>query len=1804
MRKNLFLLGILGSVLLGNSLSAQNLRTDSTHKKQVVQQIKSFKILEHTKNKMRVEVLSPKPEFEIVTSNGKDYLKFKKIEGLKQELGTPEIPQISYTLNIPTENLSVRVLSKETESIQLEKKIKPVFQDIPNYGVEIDATREAEIRKIEEQNSKQSYSFGKTYPSQLAEVLPSGSFRGNELVALKISPYIYTPSQNVLAYHSKMILEITFAENPNSQKSVVNRNPSLSELEVLSKTVENFQEARAANFSGGKKAKNTNSLFETKNFDTSEKKAKVVVDEDGIYRVTRLDLERVNNLSLINFDPRYLKVFNGEEEIPIYFKGEDDGEFGDEDYFEFWGERRIKTYFDKVNSPDMYQDPYLPENYYYLSWEKDKLGLRLVDENVAPIIVDDPRIGDDVYSSDYFDEKIHYEDDRIFSRLGYINHNTVLGASQRDHWFWREARAFSTEVIEIDLPGLHGDGSASAKFTMALHGRTNTPHHVTVSINNQQAFNTTWSGQSLQMLYPNPNGTNDIPQSLLNQGVNNVTFQMDGSTSAGENDVILVNWIDAEYKREFIANNDQIIFRKPVDDLFGIPFEFGVWEFNVKGFESNNIIAYKKGISRLNGAVIGTFKDPETKEESFRFRMQDRILSNEVEYILLSESQIKTPKRIELNTASNLKVINEQVDYIIISHPDFLGSKLNEFADFHDNTSNLNTKIVDVMDIYDEFGFGHRSPEAIKSFLTYAYENWPSPAPSYVLFVGDTSWNGRLPEDGGGNFIPSIMLHTLSWGLSISDFWYGLLDNDFTPELYVGRFPVNDRFQLEAIVNKTIEHGTNPSYDESFNNCLMISGGASLFSDQTNVLVRDHLPQDFNIKRLNTSLNTSNNSAQNPESLLNDRKLLNNIEKDVSVGGTSELVEFFDEGLSIINFMGHGGGAIWADGGLFRLNDVDRTTNQGKYPFVTSMTCFAGAFDEPQRLSLSEKMLIVEDKGAIGILASSGLGWTWNDYFIVQEIWSPLLEENRTIGESVWLAKQRYLKKFSNNPKNPSPQEFSMVAQYNLLGDPAARLYVSQENFNSLEVSNLSVTYGDSITISGEAPFEIENLKIAIANSYGRDIAEWTFSQNSNQFSEKIAIPNQGPITTSSFDPGTNSTVYSLKLEDDLLNTKTGYIKIYADNDNPNNLRAANQFEHFTIEGPNFISAEISPQTPIEQDSIFFNVFLEDNGKEIQEVTCVGHYTQRGVFNPSNLDDKFDLQMIQDSTNPKKYSTTSPWVVPSSLRGGFTIIYFFRVTTSDGTTYDSQIFKFLLEDKLDFVASNEDFWLDGEDFVTYNYRVTNNSATEQTNVPIELSFAKSNDTTAITFSHLIPQVPADSFFVFSQELDFASNYDFDATNYLVNLKLNSNNSLIEKNYSNNETNVSFVLDHFNVLPSVGTTLNNSTHSEISVDEQVFVNVNAGVLSQANVLKVQSVEMPNNATQEKFVPFTFEPNSYPSNYEDAKSSDSFWAYKIDFSKIENDLPNGIEVKFKLDQNLKDSAPSTATSQIAYFDSQNQRWKTIISELDGEFIKVTIEREGIYALFSNDDQRVPAVEVNASGSEISDGNFVPASSKISLIMQDESGVDIETIFVILNGDTLNTNELLLPDSTTNANVISIPLNVELNTIVQNYLLEYSVYDYAGNLSTQQVTFKTVGNETLKVYGNFPNPFGDAAAITTGQIYDVSLSNRGTIFAFEITNIDNAVPWEIKIDIFSVAGRKVKRMFMKSAGGDANEFSPEFQLSLSPNNRKEIYWDGTDDKGRELANGIYFYVISVKGQSVIAENINEKFKGKLAKFKREEQ
>ncbi len=79
----------------------------------------------------------------------------------------------------------------------------------------------------------------------------------------------------------------------------------------------------------------------------------------------------------------------------------------------------------------------------------------------------------------------------------------------------------------------------------------------------------------------------------------------------------------------------------------------------------------------------------------------------------------------------------------------------NDFPD--ESIPNPRIKVVDVQQIYDEFSFGLLEPKSLKEFVKYAFENWVSPAPSYVVLLGDMSYDYRaLLSTSRPNFIPSI----------------------------------------------------------------------------------------------------------------------------------------------------------------------------------------------------------------------------------------------------------------------------------------------------------------------------------------------------------------------------------------------------------------------------------------------------------------------------------------------------------------------------------------------------------------------------------------------------------------------------------------------------------------------------------------------------------------------------------------------------------------------------------------------------------------------------------------------------------------------------------------------------------------------------------------------------------------------------------------------------------------------------------------------------------------------------------------
>jgi flagellar hook assembly protein FlgD len=91
-------------------------------------------------------------------------------------------------------------------------------------------------------------------------------------------------------------------------------------------------------------------------------------------------------------------------------------------------------------------------------------------------------------------------------------------------------------------------------------------------------------------------------------------------------------------------------------------------------------------------------------------------------------------------------------------------------------------------------------------------------------------------------------------------------------------------------------------------------------------------------------------------------------------------------------------------------------------------------------------------------------------------------------------------------------------------------------------------------------------------------------------------------------------------------------------------------------------------------------------------------------------------------------------------------------------------------------------------------------------------------------------------------------------------------------------------------------------------------------------------------------------------------------------------------------------------------------------------------------------------------------------------------------------------------------------------------------------------------LHVYGNFPNPFSD-----------------NTIFSYFISNTGQVID-ELEIRIFTVSGRLIKRI-----STDENTSVPGNDPRLVGYN--ELMWDGTDEGGNEVANGVYFAMFKAR-------------------------
>ena len=217
------------------------------------------------------------------------------------------------------------------------------------------------------------------------------------------------------------------------------------------------------------------------------------------------------------------------------------------------------------------------------------------------------------------------------------------------------------------------------------------------------------------------------------------------------------------------------------------------------------------------------------------------------------------------------------------------------------------------------------------------------------------------------------------------------------------------------------------------------------------------------------------------------------------------------------------------------------------------------------------------------------------------------------------------------------------------------------------------------------------------------------------------------------------------------------------------------------------------------------------------------------------------------------------------------------------------------------------------------------------------------------------------------------------------------------------------------------------------------------------------------------------------------------------------------------------------------------------------------------FVKGDRKNPLLDVTFDGLHIIDNDIVSPSPNILITLKDENPFlrlsDTSLFRVFLDFPDGSTKKInfsdpsiaFMPASNAQENSSTIEF-IPMLTEDGTYRLIVQAEDASGNQSGDldyKVQFQVINKKSLSNILNYPNPFSTA-----------------TQFVYTLTG--DIAPAFFKIQILTVSGRIVKEITQDEIG----------PLRIGTH-KTDYSWDGTDDYGNRLANGVYLYRIIAKGQ-----------------------
>ncbi len=645
---------------------------------------------------------------------------------------------------------------------------------------------------------------------------------------------------------------------------------------------------------------------------------KIFIDHEGWYRVTQPQLVAAG-LSA-NVDARFLHLFAEGIEQPIRITGPG-GNFGPASAIEFYG-TAIDT-------------PYSGERVYWLAVAAGP-GLRIPDVGAM--------------GSPGPPEQSFIQTIELKPRTTYF---AALLRENTDNFFGPLISPTSA-ALNFDVLNLApGDASLDVTLQGVTEGQQ---HEVTVTLNGATLGDLNFEGQQTG------NATFTIPSAVLGNGANTITF----TAQLGSNDLSVVDHVEINLPHTLTADSDFLKFT--ADEGSSV---------TVTGF--THVPTRLIDITNPLHPLFVNFRATKAKAQFALSTTVSWSSSGKHKFLALSENQIGQASSLAPHRPSNLHSIQPGAEMVIVTHPDF-NAQMQPLAALHRQEGKA-VFLLNVDEIYDEFNFGERSPEAIKAFLKTATNAWRN-KPRYLLLAGDASFDPKNYLGlGSFDFVPTKFVLTAMLKTA-SDDWFSDFNNSGFAQIATGRLPARSSADAQTMASKILSYA-NDSPASWTNQSMMVADvdDPSVSFARQSLDIQKMLPSNMNVSDVFAGMLGPDVARQN-------------------------ILAGIESGQLLVNYAGHGSVEIWSGSDLFDDATASSLTNGARLPVFIIMNCLNGFFQDVYTESLAESLMLAPNGGAVAVWASSSLTapdpQLQMDKALMQVLFS---QPSITLGDAVLFAK-------------------------------------------------------------------------------------------------------------------------------------------------------------------------------------------------------------------------------------------------------------------------------------------------------------------------------------------------------------------------------------------------------------------------------------------------------------------------------------------------------------------------------------------------------------------------------------------------------------------------------------------------------------------------------------------------------------------------------------------------------------------------------------------------------------------------------